>query len=73
MILVKLKLRGLGEIPRTDWIEVAAGLNLLEVESGAQLRGLVDALTTISPPYQCREVDPFGDLPRRISRQGRTL
>lgn len=72
MILVKLKLRGLGEIPRTDWIEVAAGLNLLEVKNGAQQRGLVDALTTISPPYQCREVDPFADLPRQISRQGRT-
>ncbi len=72
MILVKLRLRGLGEIPQTEWVEVAAGLNLLEAQNTAQQRALVDALATINPPYQCREVEPFGDLPRQISRQGRT-
>jgi hypothetical protein len=72
MILAKLRLRGLGGIPQTGWIEVAAGLNLLEAQNTAQQTALVDALATINPPYKCRDVDPFGDLPRQITRRGRT-
>jgi hypothetical protein len=72
MKLIKLRLRGLGEIPETSWIEIAPGLNLLQVRSAPRKTALIDALATINPPYPCELVDPFGDLPRQITRQGYT-
>jgi hypothetical protein len=72
MELIKLRLRGLGQIPETNWVEVTSGLNLLQVRSVPRKAALIDALATINPPYPCEHTDPFGDLPLQISRQGYT-
>lgn len=72
MILVKLRLRGLGEIPETDWIEAGPGLNVVQVRTAAQQTALIEAVATLNPPYRCREVEPFADLPRQITRRGYT-
>jgi hypothetical protein len=70
MKLVKLKLRGLGEIPETDWFEISPGLNLIQVRTASRQAALIEALQTINPPYHCREFKPFADLPRQITSQG---
>ncbi|BDD86610.1 hypothetical protein [Desulfofustis limnaeus] len=70
MKLVKVKFRGLGPIPETDWLKVQGDLNLIHAPEGPRREAIATALESLNPPYRCRDVQPFRDLPRLIRQSG---
>lgn len=66
MKLVKVKFRGLGPIPETEWLKVQGDLNLIHVPEGPKREAIATALESLNPPYRCRDVQPFRELPRLI-------
>ncbi|MDX9897207.1 MAG: hypothetical protein RBS34_17300 [Desulfofustis sp.] len=70
MKLVKVKFRGLGPIPETDWLKVQGNLSLIHAPEGPKREAIATALESLNPPYRCRDVQPFGELPRLIRHNG---
>ena len=63
MHLIQLKIRGLGNLPQTDWIQVKNGINLFRCDGQAAGEKILQTIQTLNPPYDCLEEQPFQDLP----------
>lgn len=72
MKLIKLKLRGLGSTPVTNWCDLAPGMNLFTIPDTVARSAFIDAAQTINPPYDCRIVRPFRDFPTSVNQNGYT-
>ena len=63
MRLLQIKLRGLGDLPVTDWLTLSRSLTLLRFTDTQVGRQVLKAVQALNPPYDCLAEHPFGDLP----------
>ena len=68
-ILQKIRVRGLGEVPQTEWKPITPKLTIFTSPSSYNMHGLLQALETINPSYDCSLHQPFKHYPL-ITRQG---
>lgn len=70
MHLLQFRIIGHPDIPDSPWLEVGAGLTVLQTEKAAQAHALLRMLQTVNPPYECHHRNPFGNFP--LYRQNRS-
>lgn len=70
LLLKNIRIRGLGNVIETDWIKLDDNLTYFSLPSNFNRNGILQALQTINPPYECGERKPFNDYPL-ITRQGK--
>ncbi len=70
MNLIKLKIRGLGATPETQWLDVGSGHTLFHLPDRETALALIKAMQTINPPYRCRTQKPYAKMPTTIRDKG---
>ena len=63
MRLLQIKLRGLGDLPVTNWVTLSRTLSLLRFSDIQVGRKVLEAVQTLNPPYDCDSEQPYDDLP----------
>ena len=54
-------------LPDSSWTQVGRGLNVLRTQDDEQAQALLATLQTINPPYNCQQINPFGNFSRYAS------
>jgi len=70
VILQNIRVRGLGEVIESNWVEIGKQSSFFSLPGGFNRRGFLHALQTVNPPYVCRTQKPFAHYPL-ITRQGK--
>ncbi len=65
MRLLQLKLRGLGNLPVTDWVPLSKTITLLRCQDRQVGRQFLEAVQSLNPPYDCLTEQPYRSLPRK--------
>ncbi len=63
MKLITFRIIGHPALPNASWVKVGKGLNVIKAFDAEQAKSLFKMLQAINPPYDFKEIDPFGDLP----------
>ena len=63
MRLLQIKLRGLGNLPVTNWVTLSRTLTLLRFTDTQVGRQVLEAVQALNPPYDCLSERPFDNLP----------
>lgn len=63
MRLLQIKLRGLGDLPVTNWVTLSRTLTLLRFTDTQVGRQVLEAVQALNPPYDCLSERPFDNLP----------
>lgn len=71
MQLIQLKIRGLGNVPETDWMVIKSPVTIFRFDDQSVARSLMLAMQTLNPPFDCRKIDPFQEYPTKsVNRDG---
>ena len=71
MRLLQVKMRGLGELPESDWLRLGPLTNLFSFKNPSSGRLFLQAVESLNPPGDCRVEQPFSRLPEEIiTREG---
>jgi len=63
MHLLQLKIRGLGDLPETDWLETGRRLTVISSANRHRTELIRCAVEALNPSTPCRETKPFKKLP----------
>lgn len=63
MRLLQLKIRGLGELPETDWLQIDRRINVISFEDSVAGTLFLKAIESLKPLTDCRITQPFQGLP----------
>lgn len=66
MRLLQVKIRGLGELPETDWLQLGRLTNLFSFQNRISGRLFLQAVESLNPLNDCRVDQPFSSLPDEI-------
>ncbi|MBE0582393.1 MAG: hypothetical protein IH612_01380, partial [Desulfofustis sp.] len=72
MNLLKLKIRGLGLTPETQWLDTGSGHTFFHLPDQETAKAFSKAIQTINPPYHCRTQKPYAGLPTTVKESGYT-
>ncbi|MFT5701328.1 MAG: hypothetical protein ACI8ZB_004219 [Desulforhopalus sp.] len=68
MKLIQTKLRGTGSLIETSWFQLSTHLNQFHFSNPEKGALFLRALQTLNPPFSCKEISPFAELPRHEQR-----
>lgn len=72
MKLIQARIRGLGALTQSRWLDLSPHLNLFQFPQQQDGRNFLRMLQTINPPYAIETVKPFADFPKYITQEGYT-
>ncbi len=71
MRLLQVKIRGLGDLPETDWLQLGPLINLFRFKNPISGRLFLQAVESLNPPGNCSVDQPFSGLPQEMTtREG---
>ncbi len=67
MRLLQLKIRGLGDLPETDWLQAGRRCTVIGCARRQSSDLLIKAIESLNPIIPCRESEPFKKIPHHTT------